>query len=139
MKKRNFVWFIAAFAVLTTLSSLLVACGDDDDNGSGPGISGTWSGSGSDEDEEETLTLTFKKNGTGTWKSVCYDEDGKETEKGTFVYEMESDTEGHVSLIYNEGGETEEDPYVFKIKGSKMYLYDYYEETLDLEWVLTKK
>lgn len=136
MKQKSILLSLLTMVMVAVMSTGFVACSDDDDDSSSSGVVGTWSGS----DDGDYLTLTFKKDGSGTWTSRFYDSySGKETERGSFSYEMEGKSKGVITVRFYDsyyGYETEH--IYFEIEGKKMFLYeDYYGE--DLEWILTKE
>lgn len=134
-KMKKILAIMTMLLMVSALSFVVSSCGDDDDSGYGSGVVGTWSAN----DDGEYLTLTFKKNGTGTWTERYYDYDsGKETERGSFSYEMEGKSKGIMTIrTYDSYYGYETEHMYFEIEGKKMYLFeDYYGE--DLEWILTK-
>lgn len=136
-KMKKILAIMTMLLMVSALSFVVSSCGDDDDDsGYGSGVVGTWSAN----DDGEYLTLTFKKDGTGTWTERYYDYDsGKETERGSFSYEMEGKSKGIMTIrTYDSYYGYETEHMYFEIEGKKMYLFeDYYGE--DLEWILTKE
>lgn len=129
--KKNLLWSMLTFLMVTMLSVAITSCGDDEDV-----VVGTWSG----KDGKYDLSLTFKSDGSGTYISRYNDSySGLQTENGTFTYVMEDDNKGMINVRYYDSYSGYEfETFFFVIEGKTMSLYeDYYYD--DLEWVLTKQ
>ncbi len=126
---------LAVSMLVVSLSAPSCSKDDDDNNGGGESstniIVGTWTGL---DDWGDHMTLTFKKDGTGTYNMTVE----SETEYGTFSYEMLDESTGMITIKYYDSySATDIDLYDFSIKGTKMYVNDYY--YADCQWRLTKK
>lgn len=133
-----FVNFAMMFVVLACTTFTLTACGDDNNPTTPPGgggedqheLVGTWKGMVDDKGVFE-LTMCFKADYTG------WDNWGGEME----IFTWYTDANKVVFVYPEEAGVYDQDEYIYKVTGNKLYLYeiDYRTGEQELMCVLTRQ